>query len=81
LAKEEAKPTIQDLTSLWDGLSILATRELSEEAANTALTRGITIYDALYMEAARKLGATLYTADEKLHRASKDIAKSSLLRA
>jgi len=47
----------------------------------TALAKSITIYDALYIEAARKLDATLYTADEKLHRASKDIIKSSLLKA
>lgn len=81
LAGEEVEPTIRDLSNIWDGLNILTTRELSEEAAKTALTRGVTVYDALYIGAARKLDAILYTADAKLHRASKDIAKSSLLRA
>jgi len=81
LSEEEAEPTIQDLTNVWDGLSILTTRELSEEAVKVALSGSVSIYDALYIGAARKLDATLYTADEKLHRASKDIAKSSLLRA
>lgn len=81
LAEEEAEPTIQDLTRIWDGLRILTTRELSDEIAKTALAKSITVYDALYIEAARKLDATLYTADEKLHRASKSIIKSSLLKA
>lgn len=81
LAEEEAGSTVQDLARIWDGLRVLTTRELSEEAVMIALGEGITVYDALYIGAAKRLGATLYTADEKLHRASKGIAKSSFLRA
>jgi len=80
LKTEEAKPTIQDLTRIYDKLKVLTTRELTEEATAIALTQNITIYDSLYIAAARKLKATLYTSDQKLHEASKKVIDSIWLR-
>lgn len=80
LKKEDTKSTIQDLTKIYDKLNILTTRELSEETADIALTQNITIYDSLYIAATKKLKATLYTADRKLHNISKKIITSKLLK-
>ena len=74
------KLTIQDLTRIYNGLEIITTRELSEEATDIAITLNITIYNSLYIAAARKLKATLYTSDKKLHEASNKIIDSILLR-
>ena len=74
------KLTIQDLTRIYNGLEIITTRELSEEATDIAITLNITIYDSLYIAAARKLKATLYTSDKKLYEASNKIIDSILLR-
>ena len=77
---EEAKSAIQDLTKIYDAINILETRELSNEAAEISLTKGITIYDSLYIAAAMKLKATLYTADQKLCSISKELVVSKLLK-
>lgn len=81
LKTEDAKPTIEDLTSIYDKLSIVTTRELSEEAIDIALNQNITIYDSLYIAATTKLKATFYTADLKLHEVSKKMTNSKLLGA
>jgi len=80
LKTEEAKSAVQDLTKIHDKLNILKTHELSEETAEIALTQNITIYDSLYITATRKLKATLYTADRKLHNTAKKITASKLLK-
>lgn len=80
LKTEEAKSAVQDLTKIHDKLNILTTHELSEETAEIALTQNITIYDSLYITATRKLKATLYTADRKLHNTAKKITASKLLK-
>lgn len=77
---EDARSAVHDLTRIYDGLNILATRDLSKEALDLAFTQNITVYDALYIAAARKLKATLYTADETLYDASKDMITSELVR-
>ena len=79
LKTEDAKPTIQDLTSLYDRLGILTTRELSYEAIDIALAQNITLYDSLYIAATVKLKATLYTADQKLHKVAEKVTRSELL--
>ena len=77
---EDVKSTVQDLTTIYDRIKILSARELSEEAIEIALTQNIAIYDSLYIAAARKLKATIYTADRKLHTASSKLADAKLLR-
>lgn len=80
LKPEEATPTIEDLTKLYDGLNVITTREITQETAEIALTQNITIYDALFITAAQKLNGTLYTADQKLCTTANKITKSKLLK-
>lgn len=79
LKEEEAKSAAQDLIEIYDRLNILTIRELFDEAIALALTWNMTVYDSIYIAAARKLKAILYTADQKLYNASKNIASSELL--
>ena len=71
LKMEEVESTINDLTRIYDAVSVISTRELSGEAVKIALTEKINIYDSIYIAAAMKLKATLITADKKLYDASK----------
>ncbi len=41
-------------------------KTLSEEALRMSLDLGVTVYDAAYLALASRLGASFYTADEKL---------------
>jgi predicted nucleic acid-binding protein len=66
LKAEEANPAAEDLTRIYDGLNIIAAREIAAEAMHVALTQNVSVYDALYIAAAQKLNGTLYTADQKL---------------
>ena len=79
LEADEAESVIKDLTRIYDSMNVLTTRVLSKEAAEIALAKDITIYDSLYIAAARKLKAILYTADKKLQNASNKIITSVLL--
>lgn len=69
-------PAILSMT----GGSSLSGNTVLDIAGARALTQNITIYDVFYIAAARKLKATLYTTDEKLYDASKDIVASELFR-
>ena len=80
LETEDAKSAAQDLNEIYDKLNVLTTLELSEQALDIALTKNITVYDSLFIIAARKLKATLYTADQKLHNISENIATSKMLK-
>ena len=73
---EEVESTINDLTRIYDAISVIATRELSSEAVKIALTENINIYDSVYVAAAMKLKATLITADKKLYDASKKMVSA-----
>jgi predicted nucleic acid-binding protein len=66
LKPEEASLALEDLTKLYDDLAITPTRELKDEAMHIAITQNITVYDALFIAAAQKTNATLYTADKTL---------------
>ena len=79
LQKREAESAAKDLKELYDSLNVITTRELLDESVETALTWDITVYDSLYVAAAKKLRATLYTADQKLYNVSKKIVSSELL--
>ena len=80
LRTANAKSAVHDLATIYNKLNILTTSELYKEALDIALRQNITIYDSLYIAASKKIGATLYTADQKLHNASKGIAASKLLK-
>jgi predicted nucleic acid-binding protein len=66
LKPEEASLAVEDLKKLYDELAITSTRELKDEAMHIAISQNITVYDALFIAAAQKINATLYTADKKL---------------
>ncbi|MGC8949045.1 MAG: type II toxin-antitoxin system VapC family toxin [Thermoprotei archaeon] len=66
LGRDDYKNAVQDLLKLWSKLEIFSTYELAAEAAQIAFEDRITIYDALYITTALKLGAKLITFDNKL---------------
>ena len=76
LKMEEVESTINDLTRIYDAVSVISTREVSGEAVKIALTEKISIYDSVYIAAAMKLKATLITADKKLYDASKGMVSA-----
>jgi predicted nucleic acid-binding protein len=80
LGVEEAKEIVKDLTKIYDKLKILTTREVCEQALLIALTHNVTAYDALYMAAAQRAKATLYTADQELHNEAEKLVDSQLLK-
>ena len=80
LKAEEAESAIDDLTRIYDGLTIVETREVIKETTHVALTHNITIYDSLYIAAAQKYNGTLYTADQKLCNTANKITNSKLLK-
>ena len=79
LSPEEASLAVEDLTKLYDSLSITPTRELKDEAMHISISQNITVYDALFIAAAQKINATLYTADKKLSAKTDKHIKSKLL--
>ena len=79
LESEEASLAIEDLTKLYDDLAITSTREIKDEATQIALSQNITVYDALFIAAAQKINATLYTADKKLFAKTSNLINSKLL--
>jgi predicted nucleic acid-binding protein len=79
LKPEEALLAAQDLRKIWDRLNIIPTSELSEESLDIAVTLNVAVYDSLYVAAARKVKARLYTADKRLFEVSKNMVESELL--
>jgi len=80
LKPDEARMAADDLSRLFLELSILQTYDLREVAMEIALTQNVAFYDSLYVAAAKTLGGTLYTADQKLHTVACKIANSTLLK-
>ena len=64
---EQAKRATQDTVRIFSKMTVLPTSDLAEEATRIALAQNTTAYDGLYVAAAQKLNATLFTADKKLH--------------
>lgn len=63
---EDAEAALKDLIKFYERVNVLETSDLSMDAFRTACTERLTFYDALYIAAAKTVGATLYTADQKL---------------
>jgi predicted nucleic acid-binding protein len=80
LSIEDGKAAIQDLKKVYDRLPVFTARELTEEAFDISLNQNMAVYDALYIAAAHKTDATLYTADRKLHEKATKIIRSRLLK-
>ena len=69
---------IEDLTKLYNDLEITQTREIKDEAMQIAISQNITVYDALFIAAAQKINAALFTADKKLCAKTDKLIKSKL---
>lgn len=80
LKVEEANPAAEDLTRIYDGLNIIAAREIAAEAMHVALAQNISVYDSFYIAASQKMNGTLFTADQKLHDAANGVTHSKLLK-
>ena len=78
LEPKEASSAIDDLTKLYDDLAIIPTRELKDQAMHIAISQNIAVYDALFIAAAQKINAALYTADKKLCAKADKLVKSKL---
>lgn len=63
LKTEDVRSAVQDLTVIYDRVNILEARELSEEAMDIALTQNISIYDSLYIAAAKKTESLFFAED------------------
>jgi predicted nucleic acid-binding protein len=77
LDPKEANLAIEDLTKLYDDLAITPTRELKDLAIHIAISQNITVYDALFIAAAQRMNAPLYTADKKLCEKADKLMKSN----
>jgi predicted nucleic acid-binding protein len=80
LPAEEAMRAADDLLLLWDKIMIIPSREIAIDALRIAIELELSIYDSLFLAASRKTTSTLYTANTRLHEASKDTFDSELLR-
>lgn len=60
-------------------MQVLTTGELAEETTTIAQNQNITIYDALYIAATRKLDAILLTSDQKLYKTASNLTNTKLL--
>ena len=79
LTVEETGLAVEDLTKLYGGFAVTLTIELKDAAMHIAISQNLTVYDALFIAAAQKMSATLFTADRNLcAKASKQV-KSKLL--
>ncbi|MDP4023123.1 type II toxin-antitoxin system VapC family toxin [Methylobacterium sp. NEAU 140] len=68
------------LALLRDLVQLLPTRDLADSAIEIALEIGCTNYDALYVAAAERWGATLVTADAKLQERLKLAGRTDIVR-
>jgi predicted nucleic acid-binding protein len=80
LDPHDARAAVRDLITIHDKLGVLVTSELAEQTITIAQSQDITIYDALYIAAARKLNGTLLTSDRKLYNTANSLANAKLLK-
>ena len=80
LKEEEAISATNDLKNIFNKINVLKTKDISTEAMNIALSKNISIYDSLYIAAAKKMNSTLYTADEKLYRYSSEMVTTRMIK-
>ena len=80
LKNEDTKSAIEYLLKVYNGLNVIATRDLAEETINIAQTKKTPVYDALYIALTQKINGTLYTADQKLCTIANTITNTKLLK-
>jgi len=79
IAKEEAVKRVELLTALVRSSDVHSSGDFMVKALEIALECGITVYDALFLALAMKLGAKLATTDEGLYNKLKDTKYSKSL--
>jgi len=77
---KDASSAVEDLTKIYDGMNVIAARQLTTESMQISLTQNISVYDSLYIAATQKTNGTLYTADNKLCNAANLISATKLLK-
>lgn len=81
LSKHDAGKKAKILLKLFDtNLEVVDEKQVIQEAFNIALSRRITIYDALYIALAKLTDSKLYTLDEKQAGSSRGIVEAELLK-
>ncbi len=68
MTREEASSLVSDFTELIQEMLILEPRDLEEDIFRTAVSKGVTVYDASYIALAAKHNLVLITEDQKLSR-------------
>jgi predicted nucleic acid-binding protein len=81
LEDEEVMRAAEDLLLIWDKISIIPSREVSTDALRIAIELRLPVYDSIFLAASRRTSSTLYTADARLHEASREAFDTELLRA
>ena len=77
ISLEHAREAIADLTSY---VQLTPTHELAARALDIAAEASCSNYDALYVAASERLGATLVTADKRLYALLNSVGKSETIR-
>src|SRR5713101_6980453 len=79
LANEEARDLAIEVYELMPAQTELNS-DIAKATVDLARERSISVYDACYIELARRLKIQLITADEKQHRAARDYANCKHLK-
>ncbi len=79
LRKEEARDLAVEVYELMPAQTELDS-DIEKATVNLALERSISIYDACYIELARRLKTQLITADEKQYKAARNYANCKRLK-
>jgi len=79
LGVEAAWKAASDLVELFLKLSVVPTATLYREALKAALATGLTVYDSLYIAAAKSLKKVLYTFDREIAKRAGRLVSIELL--
>ena len=70
LDEAKAVGSMKDLIRIWMLLEVHSSATVAEDAFRLALETGLTVYDSLYIELARSMGAKLATFDTRQAKAA-----------
>jgi len=76
---EEYQTAISSAIRLITRMRLIPTTEVAGDAAEIALSEGVTFYDSLYIAAAQQTGSRLLTADRRQHQAARGRVESTLI--
>nr|MDO8063151.1 type II toxin-antitoxin system VapC family toxin [Candidatus Freyrarchaeum guaymaensis] len=79
LDEDDAKERCGALTLLARGLHVFKAEDYLERSLSIALSEKVTVYDALYIALAERLGAKLQTSDARQFEAARKYVKAELI--